>query len=268
MYCKKLKNHMDRGLIICLFSLIGIAIPHISQAQDDTVLVKRIDKKTILEFKKRDGKLIKEINVDDSTPYPKEFNNGNSRVAHVMRKAVPSIVVKSGVAVTYRAIAFTEHSEQLQEAGETTVVVYNRSGDELFREKLPLDNAGEPLLSPNGKYVGVWYGGLVPDQETRKIGFTIFDIHKKVKLLEISTVDCNGWVSDDMFIFKVSEGTVDHRKNTYYAFDTRSGSLYSKSYVMPELRLLKRFENAGAVLALSKGSERIEKYETHFIKVK
>lgn len=252
-------------------SILGLS-GHLIMAQEKAITIKREQNRQAIEFRTSDGKIFRTLDVDQQNPYkpnftPQRSNARGVKVGHSFTEGLVSKPGKSNIAVSYSYKAYSEDNSQLQDVGESTLIVYDESGNEIFKKRIEADNAGEPLMASNGKYVAVAFGGVVYDDVTLKVGFTIYNVETKSEVFHISTNDLSGaWVAKDVFVFAVPEGGSD-RTTTYFVFDTTRETLYKKSYPIKIYRGIKRFENLGVIFLLPPDAERIEKYETNFKKV-
>lgn len=246
--------------------IAGVLTAH---AQPSAISVKRADGTSVIEFKDSGGKVSKKLDVEALNPYKTGASARTSGTSgHAFTEGLVSDVNRVGVAVVYHWVVYSEDRTQLQDQGESTLVVYNTSGKEVFRKTIDADNAHDPLLSPNGKYVAVALSGLVHDAPTRRTGFVIYDVATKAVVFELNLKDLiSGVASDDVFVF--SEPIADADQSVmYYVFDSRTASVYKHAYPRSIYPFIKRLENDRVVFLLPPDAERYETYKKHFTQLK
>ena len=257
---------MNRLLLLFLLGFgLNAFTTKILLGQNSVIEVKKEQKQSVVEswiaFKGADGKVTKTLTVSEENPYKSRTSSSSYRS---FTEGLLSNVTSSAIAVSYKYKVYSQEREQLQDLGESTLIVYDKTGKELFKQVINADNASEPLVAPNSNYVGVYFGGLVYDAVTKKIGFSIYDLRTKSILFEISTKDIAGAsVYEDVFVFSVPETGRDQPR-TYFVFDTRTGILYRKTYSLGDVRAIKRFNNDGIVFLLPPDKERVETYTKYF----
>jgi hypothetical protein len=260
--------------LISLLILILIVSGEIKLlAQKKTIYVKssQIGTKveSLVEFRGSNGEILKVLDVSSENPYKdRVVSSSDGQVYGYFTQGLLSNETDSAIAISYSQKVFSEGHMQYQDLGESTLLVYDKSGNERFKKVIKADNAAEPLMAPNMKYVGVYFGGLVYDQITRKIEFIIYDLASGSILYTITAPDIAGAnVSQDIFIFSIPEGDAKGSR-TYYIFDSLTGLLYKKTYELSVGRMIKKFENKGVVFLVPPNSERVESYPEYFTVVK
>jgi hypothetical protein len=252
-----------------LSAIMLIACVLNARAQQAGISVKHTGGKSVVEFKDSAGKVSKTLDVEAVNPYKTGASARMSGTSgHIYTEGLVSEGNKAGVAIAYHWVVYSEDRVQLQDQGESTLVVYNASGKEVFRKTIDADNAHDPLLSPNGKYVAVSLSGLVHDAPTLRTGFVIYDVATKAVVFERNLRDLmSGVASDDVFVFTEPMGDADNSM-MYYVFDSRTASVYSHAYSRSIYPFIKRLENDRVVFLLPPDAERYETYKKHFTLLK
>lgn len=253
-----LKNFIPLLLVMVVFA----ANPTV--AQKNAIEVRAVQNKTFVDFKNSNGTITKTLNIEALNPYNNFQAKGTrSGSAWTFTESLLSESGKSALAVSHSVKVF-EGDFQLQQLGETTLVVYNDSGSEIFKQIIQADNGYWPLVSANLKYAAISFTGLVHDGVTAKVGFSIYDIRTKSLVLDFPTSDVSyAWSLGDIFLFSAADSGYEGTR-TYYAFDTNTGKLFKKQYYRNELSKIKRFGPDGIVFSVSPEVERTENYLTHF----
>lgn len=240
-----------------------------AHAQQAGISVKLTGGKSVIEFKDSGGKVSKTLDVEAVNPYKTGASARTSATSgHTFTEGLASDGNKAGVAVAYRLVVYSEDRVRLQEQGESTLVVYDASGKEIFRKTIGADNAHNPLLSPNGKYVAVTLSGLVHDAPTRRTAFVIYDIATKAVVFELNLNNLmSGAANEDVFVFAEPMDDAD-KSMMYYVFDSRTASVYNHAYPRSVYPFIKRLENDRVVFLLPPDAERYETYKKHFTLLK
>lgn len=212
--------------------------------------------------------IIKELSVNEYNPY-KNYRPLNSKSADETRTIIAERVEaafpkeSSGfVGISFRYDPYDSEGFLIEKMRESTVVLLNKSGNEVFRlDNLPFD-ASEPLASENGKYLGFHFGSIVYGDVTEDIGFQIYDVESNSILYEVRTDDIAGsFIQGGVFIFGVP---IDRHHRTYYIFNPSNQKLYYKTLNYQEQVLQNRFTREGVIYNLIGGGTRLEKYDENF----
>lgn len=244
----------------------------VKRTQDKPIVVKRALNESTIEFRNSKGEVSKALNVKDANPYKNGIESSGAtepgrKGGHFSTQGLVSNVTDGeAIAVSYSIKVFSAEVEQLQDVGESTLLVYDKTGNEIFKQSIKADNASQPLIAPNAKYVGVYFGGLVHDAVTLKNGFSVYDVSSGSLVYDISTPFMAGAAAfGDIFVFSHQD---QGQRQTHYVFDTISGILYKKTYSIEEARYIKRFDNKSIVFLLPPDNERTESYDKHFTIIK
>lgn len=276
----KLEETMRIGILRFVLTLIIISSKVMTgYGQDREVVIQRSvatnEYEEILIKDKISGSVLDTIVIADENPYSLNFDQ--TKVAYLVEgdqiaySSIGTIISKpsaSGVALTFNYYPQTAEHHLLDYLCEATVIAYDINGNEKFRTVIDAYDVQKPLYSANGEYLGVYFGGLVPEGGGEvPVGFKIFDINNNSVWYEASVPKVSGKVFDDLIIFKVSlpktGGSAD-----FYVFDASSRKLYKKNYPLQRIGLFKRYENDGIVFNLLPGGEVKEKFEDVFTIIK
>lgn len=241
--------------------------------QNEIVLKKTSKGSEVTEivFKQKSSDIVlKTLNLNEINPYRNGLatKSENDSIAQVT--LVNNIAnFNSGVAISFNYNPQTAENYLIEDQCEATVIAFGSDGEEMFRTVIEAYDVGEPVLSADGNFLAVTYGGLVPEGGgvDVPVGFRIYDVKSNSIWYEESVPEVYIMDSNNILVISVpipkSGRSVDK-----YIFDSRNHALYKKRYSSKEIGLILRYENDGVVLKLFPDGERKELYSAKFEIVK
>jgi len=245
-------------------------------AQECSIVLKRTDdlkqfKEFIIVSSEGDTTF---LDYHNSNPYLKEQPDTVKKlidsgiIIHPSHKeSIPSRknINYAGVSYIFRAYD-NEEWLQIEELIESTVLVFNCSGNEIYRVSNFESDAQEPLISSNGNYLGFHYGTGGYELSNYISGFRIYDVKRDLLLHDIKDHEIEGYVAggykeNDIFAFRVG---LPEKHSYYYVFETTNGILYRRKFSSYEIGMRIRFEKDAVIFNTKSGEQISEKYSDTF----
>lgn len=230
----------------------------------DRIITQTTNNETFLEFKNGNGQILKSLNIKELSPYTNEFKPAytGTRKLRFFTESNASTPGKAFGIVCHRVVVYEQETYpekgdyQRQDLGQSTVVIYDSTGSEVWRKIIPIDNAIWPYVTPNGRYATIGYVAGSYGQ-SGKSGFMVYDVKTNTVVLDFQCTPAYVWQFDDLFT--ISEW--DSERYTYYAFDTQQLVLRKKTYTRSESSMIKRHDPKGLIFLVPPDKERLDRYD-------
>jgi hypothetical protein len=205
------------------------------------------------------GKIVKEIDIASLNPYSKrkwgKFVAKDGTQYHVANTRVETHVSDSAkyfIAVAFAYYPISADNITIVDKIESAVFVFDRKGEEILRlEALPYP-VQKPLISKDGKYLGLYFGELLYEARNIYVGFQIFNVKSKALLYNETAGNIFGQMRSGMMIFSEEK---DRKLWQVYIFNPKNRKLYTRLFSVVEFGFLSRYTDNGAVLRFASGLE-------------